>query len=132
VNALFIKLTGLTAAAVVAFSPLAATTASAQQNLSQAPGRNCEAPNVTAATIYAEQPDTPAMATVMHLTGTTLVQVDLDPSGAITGTSVAKSSGTPLLDFAALKAARASTFRAEVRNCTAVAGSYLFEVQFPE
>jgi TonB family protein len=128
VNALFIKFTGLTAAAVLVFSPLAATSVSAQQSA----GASCEAPNVIAATIYAEQPETPAMATTMHLTGTTLVQVDLDASGAITGATVAKSSGTPLLDLAALRAVRASTFRPEVHNCLAFAGSYLFEVQFPE
>jgi protein TonB len=131
-NTLFIKLTGLTAAAVIAFSPLAATTASAQLNVDQAPGASCEAANVTASTIYAEQPETPAVATTMHLTGTTLVQVDLDSAGSIVGTSVAKSSGTPLLDRAALVAARASTFRPEMKNCAPVGGSYIFEVQFPE
>jgi TonB family protein len=132
VNALLIKLTGLTAAAAIVFSPLAATMASAQQNVGQAAGPSCAEPNLAASTVYAAEPETPAMATSMHLTGTTLVQVDLDASGSIVGTLVAKSSGTPILDLAALRATRASTFRSQVQNCLAFAGSYLFEVQFPE
>jgi hypothetical protein len=37
-----------------------------------------------------------------------------------------------LLDQAALRAARASTYRAEIRDCVSVGGSYLFAVDFTQ
>lgn len=63
---------------------------------------------------------------------TTDVRVDLDATGAIIGTAVMRSSGDTLLDHAAIKAARASSFQPEVRDCTPVGGSYLFVVNFSE
>lgn len=128
----FIISVALTAAASTTLVPLTATTASASdQNSIPALSANCETPNVSAGTIYGATPETPSVARVMHLTGTTYVQVDLEADGSIANTSVSKSSGTPLLDRAALQAARESTFRPEIRGCAPVAGSYIFVVDFP-
>jgi periplasmic protein TonB len=88
-------------------------------------------PNVNASAAYAAEPEAPQVATGMHLTGTTYVQVDLDSSGAVLDARVAKSAGTPILDRAALAAARASVFRPEIRDCVPTSGSYLFLVEFP-
>jgi TonB family protein len=129
VSHVFAKFTRLTVAALIALAPLAATIVPAG-----AQGINvddsCNVPNVQASTAYAAVADRPDVANEMHLTGTTLVQVDLDASGNLVGAEVAKSSGVGVLDRAAIAAARASTFRPAIQNCTPVPGSYLFEVDF--
>jgi TonB family protein len=90
----------------------------------------CDVPNVHATTTYAADPETPPIIAMMRLTGTTEVQVDLDATGTIVGTAVAKSSGIPALDRVALRAAQNSVFRPEVDDCQPVGGSYLFIVDF--
>jgi TonB family protein len=91
----------------------------------------CETPNVPARTILAAEAEIPALAASWQLFGTTQVQVDLDTSGDVLGASVLKTSGTPLLDQAAVEATRASKFQPEIRDCEPVAGSYIFIVDFP-
>jgi len=129
VNQVFAKLARLTVATFIACAPLAATiTPAGAQGLNV--DNSCSVPNVQASTAYAAVADRPDVANEMHLTGTTLVQVDLDASGNLVGATVAKSSGVGVLDRAALVAARASTFRPAIQNCAPTAGSYLFEVDF--
>jgi protein TonB len=94
------------------------------------PAPSCTAPDVAARALTTVTPDTPAMAQEQGLTGTTQVQVSLDPSGSVTDVRVYRSSGSQLLDNAALGAARQSTYRPDVRNCEAIAGDYLFTVTF--
>jgi len=92
----------------------------------------CVVPNVAASTVIAALPNKPVIADNYNLTGTTWVQVDLDPNGQIASASIAKSSGYATLDQAALEAARQSTFRPETQDCQQRPGSYLFEVDFPQ
>jgi TonB family protein len=93
----------------------------------------CETPTAPASPIVSAVPDIPAIAySAQQVTGTTDVEVDLDPSGRILNASVLKSSGTPFLDRAAMEATRASTFRPEIRDCVTVGGSYIFIVDFPK
>jgi TonB family protein len=121
----------LAAAAAVTFAPFAsAVTPAAAQALNPAASASCSTPDVPASTTYAALAETPAIATQYQLTGTTLVKVELEPNGSIRDASVAKSSGAPILDMAAVAAAKASTFSPEIRDCAPVAGSYLFQVDF--
>jgi protein TonB len=121
------------AVAAIALMPLAAIAAPAGgADLNSLISTSCPAPDAPAAPIVAAVPEMPMIATSLNLSGTTYVQVDLEANGAILNTSVMKSSGTPILDRAALESVRASSFRPEVRSCVAVAGSYLMEVDFPE
>ncbi len=74
----------------------------------------------------------PEIARAMHAAGTSLVRVDLDAGGRLTAAATAASSGNRWLDAAALESARLSTYRAEIRDCHAVAGSYLISVGFSD
>ena len=127
------KLAGLATVVVIAVMPLVATTAQAgAADLTPASPSICDSRNAPASASYTASAETPTMAKTLDLTGETLVQVNLDPTGAILDTIVAKSSGVPLLDRAALAAAQASSFQPEIRDCSPVAGSYLFVVDFTE
>jgi TonB family protein len=76
------------------------------------------------------EPDYPEMARQQGAVGTATIRVSLAPSGAVTGASVYKSSGNAQLDTSALRAARSSSYRAEIRDCEPVAGDYLFVATF--
>ena len=94
------------------------------------PRAACSAPDAEARTIQTASLETPLEARQQGATGTAQVEVSLDASGAISSTSIYRSSGWAVLDQAALRAARDSTYRPEERNCAPVAGSYLFTAQF--
>jgi TonB family protein len=118
-------------AAVAAIAFLTSAASGGAQTLTQNADQ-CTLSNAPASTIAAAVPEVPAVLQVNGLaSGTTMVQVDIDAEGHVLDTSIAKTSGVYGLDQAALKAARASTFAPQVRNCVGVAGSYLFEVDFP-
>ncbi len=95
-----------------------------------APGPVCTAPDVAARALDPVTPDTPELAQEQGLTGTTQVRVTIDANGNVTDVGVYRSSGSSLLDAAALRAARESTYKADIRNCEAVSGSYLFTATF--
>lgn len=96
----------------------------------QSPAPSCTAPDIAAHVVFTAAADTPEIAREQGATGTTQVEVSIDPDGKITATSIYRSSGSQALDNAALAAARQSTYKADVRDCEAVAGSYLFTVVF--
>ena len=96
----------------------------------EAPTASCSAPDVPAHVLVTATAETPEVAQEQGVTGTTQVEVSIDPDGRITATSIYRSSGSRALDDAALAAARQSTYKADVRDCEAVAGSYLFTVVF--
>ncbi|HVS45209.1 MAG TPA: TonB family protein [Verrucomicrobiae bacterium] len=75
-------------------------------------------------------PEEPAVAQEEGLSGTTLVKVDLDPAGAVTGVSIYRSSGSSALDAAAEAAARQTNYKPELRDCEPVAGAYIFAANF--
>lgn len=91
---------------------------------------SCATRYADAAVIDAVPPDFPPLAREMLASGTTLVKVDLAAGGALVGTSVYASSGHRALDREALAATRWSRFRPEIRDCSAVGGSYLYAVEF--
>jgi len=96
----------------------------------ESPAPSCTAPDVAAHVVNTATAETPEVAQEQGVTGTTQVEVSIDPDGRITATSIYRSSGSQALDNAALAAARQSTYKADVRDCEAVAGSYLFTVVF--
>jgi TonB family protein len=64
--------------------------------------------------------------------GTTVLQLDLSPSGHVDAVAVAQSAGDPLLDFEAMRVARASRYASASHNCNAVSDRVLYEVVFSE
>ena len=90
----------------------------------------CAQPHVDATTTNPVTPDTPEMAKQQGATGTVQVKVSLDPAGHVVGASVYKSSGSALLDQAAVQAAKQSSYAPEIDNCAKVAGDYIFRADF--
>ncbi len=76
---------------------------------------------------FADRPD---LAKILGISGTADVRVDLDPSGNVAATSLARSSGFEILDREALAEARDYRYVAETQNCSSVGGSYVVEVDF--
>lgn len=96
----------------------------------EAPGPACSDPNIEAKTINAISPDQTASGSAAGTSATAMIKVDLDASGHVIGVSVYASTGSLELDRAAMQAARESSYAPEMRDCQAVAGSYLFKVEF--
>ncbi|MDE2483054.1 MAG: TonB family protein [bacterium] len=90
----------------------------------------CAAPYVPAqavAVVSASVPDDAAQRT-----GEAQIAVTLTPSGAVASAAIHRSTGDLMLDREALRAARASTYAPEIRDCARVGGTYLFTVDFTE
>ena len=94
------------------------------------PKPQCSVPYAPARVIDAITPTAPEDADAQ--TGTAQVRVDLAPTGAVVHAAIYRSAGNMLLDQAALRAARSSTYRAETKDCALVGGSYLFTVDFTQ
>lgn len=90
----------------------------------------CSAPDVDAKAVAAVAPERPAEAT--SGAANAQVRVQLDANGNVTGASIYQSSGDQVLDMAAVRAAKASRYAPEERDCKNVPGSYLFDVDFQE
>lgn len=92
-------------------------------------GAGC-APDLPARTIQAVTPDIPALAQLEGLSGTSVVRVDLSDTGGVSGAYVAVSSGSSILDRAAIRTAKSMVYAPETRSCRAVPGSYAIQVEF--
>jgi TonB family protein len=62
--------------------------------------------------------------------GASVVEIDLLPSGTLNHYALEQSSGNSVLDHSAFRTARMTKYQPETRNCVAIAGSYLLEVDF--
>jgi TonB family protein len=91
----------------------------------------CSLPNAPATTIDVVTPTVPESAGDVGDVQAQ-VRVTLQPSGSVESVEVYRTAGNPVLDREALRAARQSTYRAEIRDCIAVRGQYLFTVDFKE
>jgi periplasmic protein TonB len=76
----------------------------------------------------AEPPLLPALNYVPN--GTAIVRFELTENGTPKNATIEKSSGSYLLDQAAMKTVLHQEFAPEVRDCVPVAGSYLYEVDY--
>jgi len=65
-----------------------------------------------------------------HRAGVVDVAVYLESNGTVAKAVVTRSSGDALLDGATYAAAIASTYAPEVKNCTYLAGSYVFRARY--
>lgn len=90
---------------------------------------SCARPNVRATTIRALEPETPALAMQQGISGTVDVVVSLDAQSRVVATRIANSP-SPVLNAAAVAAARGSQFRTEIKDCEPVSADYIFRVDF--
>jgi protein TonB len=91
----------------------------------------CANPNKEASVMNAQQPDYPDAARDLGLGPVTaLVEVTVGPSGNLISATIYKSAGNPLIDRAAITAAKQSTYSPKYVNCAPTAGDYLFRAEF--
>ena len=90
----------------------------------------CARPNIPAMVVHAAEADVPAMAQQQGIGGNVQVVVSLDANNRVTAARI-QSSPSAILNAAALRAARESTFQTEFRNCAPIAADYVFNVVFP-
>jgi len=83
-----------------------------------------------ASIVHSVAPEYPEIAKAERITGTTVIRVDLSETGRVKGSSVAVSSGSMILDQAALRTAQSMVYAPEILSCRAVPGSYAVEVEF--
>jgi len=100
------------------------------QAVSTATPTVCAAPFTEPSATYAAQPQYPAGAVKQRISVSVLVEVTIDPNGAIADAKIFKSSGDPYIDSAALTAARKSTFAAGTVNCTPAKKSAIMRMVF--
>jgi TonB family protein len=82
----------------------AAVAASPGSNTAQVPTRPIA--------VYAPRPEYPYEARTMHITGAGVAFITIDPSsGTVTGVSMARSTGSPILDNAIISALRRWRFK---------------------
>ncbi|MDB5069813.1 MAG: hypothetical protein JWM87_924 [Candidatus Eremiobacteraeota bacterium] len=122
-GALMLALSAAAGAATVRLVPLAGQTAGTTVN-------GCNVPSTPASVTAAAPADLPAIASGQNVSGITEVRIALDPRGYLTRASVLSSSGNRWIDRAAVHAAQASSFSAEVRDCARIGGEYAFVVDF--
>jgi protein TonB len=92
----------------------------------------CSAPDHSAALKAANDPQYPAIAKAEGISGSTLVRVSLNATGAVEKATVAQSSGFAILDNEALASARTSAYDPETVSCRPVAGTYFVNVTFAD
>jgi TonB family protein len=90
----------------------------------------CAHPNGAAEVVHPAMPDYPFAAARMEQTGTAQIFVWVLPNGAVANSGIYKSSGVASLDSSSLVAATQSTYKAQIYRCEAVAGEYLFRVEY--
>ena len=121
----------VTTLALQALSPALALTP-ADASITGAPAASlvaaaCANPTAEARVVTAAEP---ALPQGLKMGGTVNVGVTIAPNGHVIRTTILRSSGNSRVDEAAVDAARHSTYSPKRVNCGAVAGSYLFHVEF--
>ena len=87
----------------------------------------CANPNVGATPTNKVQGEYPASTRDLGSgPATVVVEVTVGPAGNLLGTRVVKSSGNSLIDYAAVRAARESSYSPKIVNCQPTQGNYLF------
>jgi TonB family protein len=112
-----------TDAATIALRPLSAHTASAVTTRCAA-----DAPAAIDAAFF----EVPAIAREMHVSGESLIRIDLDAAGRLRAASMQHSSGNRWLDRAAMQSAQLSRYRPAIESCSRIGGSYLIAVDVTE
>jgi TonB family protein len=105
-------------ALILAVLTMVSGTAFAADEASIAP--SCAAPEAPAHVLHLVTPQAPPLAMEQQIGGTVIVSVQLDAQSRVTLATVAQSP-SPILNTAALAAARASTYMTVVRSCVSAA-----------
>lgn len=94
----------------------------------------CPVPNYEAVIAKAVRPDVSSTdiekAKEMGAKMSVVVRIVVGPDGKVKEATIYKSSGNMTLDYAALQAARASTYKPKVIQCKPVSGVYQFPFSF--
>jgi protein TonB len=93
---------------------------------------SCATNDAPARIARAERPQYPEIAKLIGLSGTARIRVDLSETGSLLGAYVAVSSGSSILDRAAIRTASEMKYAAQIRSCVATPGSYAVEVEFAD
>jgi TonB family protein len=91
-------------------------------------GASCTQPETVPVVIKEPLPSLLLAALQAHGTANVVVTLPAEV-GSPTKVELAASSGDPMVDAAALQAARRTVFSPETRDCEAVAGSYFYSVE---
>jgi TonB family protein len=92
--------------------------------------QSCAVPYAPPKALADITPLAPPGAKAVHANGITIVRVELDENSSVVEARIIRSSGFAPLDFTALAAARAATYRTQTFDCRPVASSYQFTVSF--
>jgi TonB family protein len=122
---LFLTLTPVAYGATITLRPNLDTT---PQML--AASLSCATPHTDATLAGTPFFEMPEIAEAKGDRGTSVVEIDLKPSGALNRYALAESSGSSVLDDSALRTARMTKYQAETQNCVAISGSYLLVVDY--
>lgn len=110
------------------FSPaIASPVGSASGSPAVFAAASCANPQTPAIVTNPAVPDFPKNA---HPKKPALVRVGIAADGSVTSVTLVQSSGDALANQSAVDAAMHSTYHPATRDCTRVAGSYLFRVEF--
>ena len=90
---------------------------------------SCTERNSPARMLQAEEPGYPTAAIPTRASGIVHVIVTLDDHSRVIWTQIAQSTNS-VFDDEAIRVARLSTYRAEIRDCRPVAARYIFTVEF--
>lgn len=91
--------------------------------------RTCARPNAEAAVDFALF-DTPTIAMLQGVSGTTTLRIALDENGALRSASLVQSSGNVWIDRSAMSTAYTSVFNPKIQNCDRVSSAYLYQLSY--
>ena len=95
------------------------------------PTPNCASLDTPVAVVSSPAPPViPPQARAGRVSGTTRIQVTVDPTGNVENATVLTSSGSPQLDLVALDMARGAQYTPATHACKAIAGTYSYAVKF--
>jgi periplasmic protein TonB len=121
---------GLKPAGNAGAGPTAAPTA-APTPAATAVANACGKNDADAAVVVEPTPPViPVSARADGTSGTAVIKVDLDATGAVTGATVAQTSGSQALDTIAIGMARDAQYSPALHDCKPVATAYEFSVRF--
>ncbi len=106
--------------------------ASNQVAVAPGPPASCTTENQPATIVQAAAVDYPEIAKLEHLTGKSIIAVDLGSDGSLLSAYVARSSGNTILDQAAIRTVKKMVYSPETRDCKPTSGSYGVEVEFED
>lgn len=128
ITTLFLTLTPVAYGATITLRPN--PDAAPQMLAANVQGRSCATPHTDAALAGTPFFEMPQIAEEKGDRGTSVVEIDLLPSGVLNHYALEQSSGNSVLDHSAFRTARMTKYQPETRNCVAISGSYLLEVDF--